>query len=343
MGESGWRLVGDTDRLSPMSGRFVIYGAGAIGGVIGGSLALHGHPTALIARGAHLEALQTQGLTLQLPEDVHQIEVPAAGGPDELDLTADDIVILAMKTQDTEDALDALAAAAPPGIAVVCAQNGVDNERMALRRFERVYGLCVYLPGVHLEPGVVEGAGTPVLGILDVGRYPTGVDETAAHIAAALTDSRFRSRPDAGIMRYKYAKLRVNTGNALDAACGRSSRGSELTKRAAAEALTVFRAAGIDVATRDEEAERRGDMRTVSVEGRARAGSSSWQSLARGAGRIEADYLNGEVVLLGRLHGVPTPVNEAFRRIANRMAAERMAPGSMEMGEVEALVADLER
>ena len=56
---------------------------------------------------------------------------------------------------------------------------------------------------------------------------------------------------------------------------------------------------------------------------------SSWQSLARGTGNIEADWLNGEIVLLGRLHGVATPVNELLRSTANRMATEGIAPGSI--------------
>ena len=60
-----------------------------------------------------------------------------------------------------------------------------------------------------------------------------------------------------------------------------------------------------------------------------RAGGSSWQSLARGTGTVEADYLNGEIVLLGRLHGVPTPANETARRLVQRAARQRTAPGSM--------------
>jgi len=307
--------------------------------VIGGSLALHGHDVAFVARGAHLEALQSSGLELHLPEAIHHLDIPAVVDPAELDLADDDVVVLAMKTQDTEAALELLAASAPPRLAVVCAQNGVENERMALRRFERVYAMSVYLPGVHLEPGVVEGAGSPVLGVLDVGCYPSGIDDTAQRLAAALEASRFRSQADTAIMRFKYAKLRVNTGNALDAACGPAGRGSDLGRRAAAEALAVFAAAAIDVAGRDEVVGRRGDMRTVEIEGRPRAGSSSWQSLARSQGRIEADYLNGEIVLLGRLHGVATPVNETLRRVANQMAAERRAPGSLTVDEVEALVA----
>jgi 2-dehydropantoate 2-reductase len=64
-------------------------------------------------------------------------------------------------------------------------------------------------------------------------------------------------------------------------------------------------------------------------------GSSSWQSLARGTGAIEADWLNGEIVLLGRLHGVPTPVNEVLRRVANRMARNRLPPGSWSLERVD--------
>jgi 2-dehydropantoate 2-reductase len=65
------------------------------------------------------------------------------------------------------------------------------------------------------------------------------------------------------------------------------------------------------------------------IRGLPRAGGSSWQSLTRGTGSIETDYLNGEIVLLGRLHGVPTPVNALLCRLANEMAAARRAPGGL--------------
>lgn len=316
----------------------MIYGPGAVGGVIGAGLALGGHEVALIARGEHLRALQANGLDFVSPRGREVLPLPAVELPAELDLTSNDVVILAMKTQHTEGALEALAAAAPPDIAVVCAQNGVENERLALRRFANVYGMCVLLPGSHLEPGVVIGAGAPMFGILDVGRYPDGTDDLAVELAAALTDGNFRSEAMPSIMRHKYAKLRVNTGNALNAACGDASRGSDLGRRAAAEALDVFAAAGIDVATKEEVAERRDGFAVADIEGYARSGSSSWQSLARGAGSIESDYLNGEVVMLGRIHSVPTPVNETLQRLANRMAVTGQAPESMTLADVEALV-----
>jgi len=290
-----------------------------------------------------LKAIRNSGLEFRHHAGTDVVKVEAAELPGELHLTSDDIIILAMKSQHTSAALEALSNQAPPDISIVCAQNGVDNERMALRRFDNVYGMCVYLPGTHLEPGLVVAAGSPVFGVLDVGRYPTGCDETAETLAAALSSSGFWSRANEAIMRFKYAKLRINARNALDAACGREGMSSKLGQRASAEALQVFAAAGIDVATQDEEAARRDGFSTKPVAGEARSGSSSWQSLARGAGSIEADYLNGEVVMLGRLHGVATPVNETLRCLANRMAREGGEPGSVSLEEVGEMVAAAEQ
>jgi len=96
------------------------------------------------------------------------------------------------------------------------------------------------------------------------------------------------------------------------------------------EGEAALTAARIDFASLEEDTARRGDLlRLRAIGARPRPGGSSWQSLARGTGRIEADYLNGEIVLLGRLHGVPTPVNALLQATANRMARERSAPGSL--------------
>ncbi len=92
--------------------RFVIYGAGAIGGVIGGRLFEHGHDTVLIARGEHGRAIREQGLRIVSPDGAVTVAVPAVERPADLDLGPDDVVILAMKTQDTASALDELAGAA---------------------------------------------------------------------------------------------------------------------------------------------------------------------------------------------------------------------------------------
>jgi 2-dehydropantoate 2-reductase len=262
------------------------------------------------------------------------LPVAAVGAPD-IVWQDGDVVILAMKTQDTVPALAALAAVAPPTVAVVCAQNGVENERMALRAFERVYGVCVMLPAAHLEPGLVQAHGAPMSGLLDVGRYPLGVDDVAAQIASDLSAARFSSEPVADIMRWKYRKLLMNLGNAIEAAAGTAARQGDLYERAAAEGEAVLAAAGIDVASAEEDPARRGEhMRMRPVGGKRRDGGSSWQSLARGTGAIEADYLNGEIVLLGRRHDVPTPVKGALQRIANRMARDRIPPGTLTLEEI---------
>ena len=71
-------------------------------------------------------------------------------------------------------------------------------------------------------------------------------------------------------------------------------------------------------------------------EGRRNLGSS-WQSLMRRQGSIETDYLNGEIVFLGRKHGIPTPFNAVLQRVANEMAAARDLPGKYSAEELFAM------
>ena len=105
---------------------------------------------------------------------------------------------------------------------------------------------------------------------------------------------------------------------------------ADLAAAVRAEGEACLQAAGIDFASREEDKERRGERMTVRpVNGEFRGGGSSWQSLTRHAGSIEADYLNGEIVLLGRTHGVPTPANALMQRVANDLAREGAAPKSV--------------
>lgn len=325
--------------------RYVIIGAGAIGGTIGGRLFHAGHDVLLVARGAHLRAMREDGLTLRTPDGTLRLAVPVAdSAAADVPLRADDVLVLATKTQDTAAALEAVMARPVDGadvseLPVVCAQNGVENERIALRRFTDVYAMLVWLPGTHLRPGEVMASGTPLSGILDLGRYPSGTDERAERIAADLSGSGFGAvaRPDA--LRWKYGKLLMNLTNALEATTARDDGWDDLRRRAYDEGVACLDAAGIDRTSPDEAKERRGDLvQYGTVEGGSRTGSSSWQSLARGAGSIEADYLNGEIALLGRRHGVPTPVNDALQRAARRLAAERRPPGSLSVAELTALL-----
>lgn len=320
--------------------RYVVFGVGAVGGTIAGRLAIGGCEVVAIARGQHAEAIGTRGLTLHQPDGPTQVRFAGVvTEPSAVDWRDDDIVVLAMKTQDTTSAVDDLAGSAPSSISIVCAQNGVENERIALRRFADVHGVCVMLPASHLEPGVVVAHGAPAPGILDIGRIPSGTDVTDELVAADLVRGGFSSLAQPAILRWKYAKLRMNLGNAFDAACADRGEGADLLAAARAEAAACFTAAGIDAASEEEDRARRADiMRIAAVEGQQRGGGSSWQSIARGLGSIESDYLNGEVVLLGRQHGVPTPTNAAFQAIARRLAASGAPPRSMSIDEIRAEV-----
>ena len=92
----------------------------------------------------------------------------------------------------------------------------------------------------------------------------------------------------------------------------------------------MLAAAGVNVVSAEEDLVRRGDALTIQAVGddRHRAGGSSWQSLERATGAIETDQLTGEIVLLGRLHGVATPANRALQDIAAHMALTGERPGS---------------
>jgi 2-dehydropantoate 2-reductase len=139
--------------------RFVIFGAGAIGGAVGARLHQSGHAVTLIARGAHLEALRRDGLTFLTPVERAVLPLPAVGDPGGVDWTGEEVVLLATKSQDTLGALTALRDAAGSAVPVVCLQNGVENERVALRLMDEVYGAVVMLPAAHLQAGTIEASG----------------------------------------------------------------------------------------------------------------------------------------------------------------------------------------
>ncbi|MCX4794149.1 ketopantoate reductase family protein [Streptomyces sp. NBC_01242] len=327
--------------------RYIIIGAGAVGGVLGGRLAEAGHDVVLVARGAQYEALRAGGLRLVTPDGPSTRPIPVVDRPEALELTADDVLVLAVKTQDSTAALDAWSVRPVAGgstagqrLPLICAQNGVESERLALRRFRRVYGMCVWLPATFVEPGEVLAAGTPLTGVLHLGRYPAGTDETARLIAADLEKSKLLAPVVHDVMRWKYGKLLSNLANAIEAVTGplTGQGASALLERALAEGRAVLAAAGIDPVSQEDQAAARAGLRFEPFDGSPRGCGSSWQSLSRGTGTIEADYLNGEIVLLGRLHGVPTPVNDVLRRTANTFARERREPGSMPVAELVALV-----
>ncbi|WP_062209860.1 ketopantoate reductase family protein [Streptomyces sp. NBRC 109706] len=332
--------------------RYIIIGAGAVGGAIGGRLAAGGHQVVLVARGAHAAAMRADGLRLDTPEESLRLELPVVEGPEEVTLGPEDVLILAVKVQDSVAALNAWAHRPVAGggtagerLPLLCAQNGVAGERLALRRFRRVVAVCLWLPAQYLTPGRVVAPCSPLTGILHLGPYPEQpspqdafLTETLAPIAADLERSRFLARLAPDVARWKYAKLLGNLANSLEAVCGplgEDERLPDIYARVRAEGEAVLAAAGIGYVSEQEERElRAGRMDMLPVPDTDFRAGSSWQSLRRGAGSIEADYLNGEIVLLGRLHGVATPWNETLQRLANVFAAAGRPAGSLPVDEL---------
>jgi 2-dehydropantoate 2-reductase len=316
--------------------RYVIYGAGAVGGVIGARLHQHGHEVVLIARGAHLAAIRERGLTLRSPVETVTLQIPAVGSPAEVDWREDDVVMLTMKTQDTATALLELRDAAGDKVPVICVQNAIENERLALRFFANVYGTLVYMPSTFMEPGTVIVHSDPLSGALDSGRYPEGVDDLITKVTADLDGSTFSSHPIPDIMRWKREKLMANLNNALEAVIGVGVRSVDVNYMMLDEAHQCFEAAGLEWAEPDEVLARREGMKVHQIEGIVR-GNSTWQSLQKG-GSTESDYLNGEIVLLGRLHGVPTPVNALLQRLTAEMARDKTPPGAYTPDQLLAMI-----
>lgn len=312
--------------------RFVVFGAGAVGGLIGARLLQHGNDVVFIARGAHARRMRDAGLRIDSPDGTAMLPVTVVEEAGTLEFRADDVVLLAVKSQDTSGALRSLVPVAPESIAIACMQNGVENERIALRSFKNVYGAYIQCPATHLEPGTIVAHSSPVTAIVDIGRFPSGTDAAARDMVAALGAATFSSMVRDDISRWKYAKLLSSLGHGVQAVCGDGAREGDLGRRVKAEGIACLHAADITFASRSEDTDRRAGVLhqpAAASAGQTRAGTSSWQSLARAAGSIETDFLNGEIVLLGRLAGVNTPLNATTQYYANRLARLRLPPGSV--------------
>lgn len=320
--------------------RYVVVGAGAVGGAIGTALIRAGCSVTFVARGRHLEVLGSDGLTVATPSGITHYRVHAAGTPQQVLLGPKDVLILAVKSQDTASAITTWSRAEVVGaegmvgtagqlLPLVCLQNGVENERVAQRFFDRVLAACVWVPSQLVEPGVLVLPGSACIGAVDIGCYPSGVDKVSEQLASDLTKGGVVSRATTRTMQLKYYKLLANTRNVIAALFPPGEETTAIGVAAQREAQTVFAVAGVNMAELQSERARVEPLtRLGTVDGFEYLGNSTAQSLASGAGSVETDFLNGEVVLLGHLHGVPTPVNRALQRLATRAATERAAPQS---------------
>lgn len=298
--------------------RFVVLGAGAIGGSVGALLARAALDVAFIARGPHGDAIRERGLRLDTPDETFVVHVPVTSNPAWRD---DDVVLLAVKTQDAELAIRDI----PPQVPIVCLTNGIEAERIAARHSHAVYGAYVFVGASHVEPGSVQLWSSPIAGVIDVGAYPQGPGELAGTISTMLQRASFASEVREDIMRYKRGKLLLNLLNVVEALCGPFDGELEIEETARAEAIACFEAAGLEH-TIDQ-------TRFIGVKrigGTSRPGGSTWQSLSRGK-TLEVDFLNGEIVALGRAHGIPTPTNAVLQRLGADAVARGLAPGNLSL------------
>lgn len=314
--------------------RLAVIGAGAVGSLIGGLLAKAGEDVTLIGRRPHVEAVNRNGLHIDGALGAMRVRVRAA---ERLDFEPD-LALLTMKTQDVAAAARELHPYLA-GVPVVTMQNGVRSDELVADVLgkEHVHSCVVLLGATYLEPGGVTYSSR---GALVLGAPFRPIDERTRTIAAVL-DKAVPTHLSANIAGAHWTKLIVNENNALPAVTGLSiqdvnrrpalSRLSVLLMREAAETIS---AAGIELASLPRlpapalkvtlrmpmpVASRLLRLLSRSL-GTTPALGSTLQSVRRGE-KTEIDYLNGEVVALGKRTGRPTPRNAAVVELVHRVEA----------------------
>lgn len=317
--------------------RYIIYGAGAIGSSLGGHLHRTGHQCILIGKHGHIDRINESGLRLITPQDSYQISIPSVTSPSEIDWSWSDIVMLCMKSQDTEEALRTLVQTGVDtlDIPIFCAQNSITNETAAARYFERIYGVMVGFTGIYLEEGKVYNPVEGNAGYLEAGIYPTGIDDLVNQVVSDLSEASFAIQANSNIMRAKGAKLVGNLGNALRAICNGKGDEDRYMERTRKEAEQCLIAADIPFEPRTALAKRTSALRGINkLPADVRNQGSTWQSLMRRKGSTEADFLNGEIVRIGKIYGIPTPFNRVLQQIVRDMARNQDPPGKYTANEL---------
>jgi 2-dehydropantoate 2-reductase len=297
--------------------RFAVMGAGAIGCYYGGLLARAGLPVTLVARAPHVAAIRERGLLLEIGGERHAVPVEATTDP--AGVAAADVVLVSVKSSDTEAAGRAMAPHLRHDATVLSLQNGVDNaDRLAALLGRPVAPVAVYVATGMVGPGHVKHFGR---GELIVGPCPRDREIVACFAAAGIP-----AEVSANAVGALWAKLIVNCAyNALSALpqlpYGRLVRVEgveDVMKDVVAECVAVASAAGVPVPP---------DI-LVSVLGLAATmpaqSSSTAHDLARGR-PTEIDHLNGFIVRKGAELGVPTPVNRVLHTLVKAAEASAAA------------------
>jgi 2-dehydropantoate 2-reductase len=292
--------------------RIAAMAAGGVGGYYGARLAAAGHDVFFIARGAHRDAMEKNGLTLERPEgNVHVpkpnvTDDPAKVGPV-------DVVLFAVKLWDTEKAAELTRPMVGPHTRVITLQNGIDS----YERESPILGADNTVPGVTYfatvidRPGVIRQDGTfqsVIFGRID-GRH----DEMLQRFADAMKAAGINVTVSDDIQRDRWHKYIFLTATSGATAVTRTTMGpimADPDMRAMffnlmRETLKVGQARG--VAIDDSYLEQRMEFADKSVPANMKASMAN--DLDRG-NRLELDWLAGRVSQLGKELNVPTPVND---------------------------------
>jgi 2-dehydropantoate 2-reductase len=322
----------------------VIIGAGAIGGTVGAVLARAGTPAVLVARGRHAEVLAAAGITLRTPDGTFRTAVTAASRPEDVWLTDRDVLVFATKTQQLDAGLQewvdqpvhgphGVVGTAGEQLPATTALNGVAAEEKALRYFRRVFGICVWLPAVHLEPGEVIVRSWPVVGQFHIARWPASMStqddaDLLTSLAEAWGVAGIRVRIPDDVAPWKYNKLLSNLGNAVGALAAEAADVREVVAAVRREGENVLRHAGIEFVSFETSTAARVDGPTIRPVPGWNAGpsNSTWQSLSRNTGNVETDFFNGEIVRLAHRHGITAPLNAALARAARLAVRNGFGP-----------------
>ena len=290
--------------------RIAMVGAGGVGGYFGGLLAAAGADVTFIARGAHLAALQADGLSIESPvRPISGLKVRATDDPATIGVV--DQVVIAVKLWDLESAADLARPLIGPETAVVSFQNGV----AAADRLTAVYGPGPVLGGVcHIgasigRPGVIAHVGK--MAKLTVGELDGRASPRLQRFADACTAAGIEFHASGNVRRAIWEKFVFLSAFSGITALARSPIGplravpeARATLYAAmAEGVAVARAHGSDLPADHA------DKVITFVDGLAPAMKSSMlHDLERGA-RLELPWLSGAVVKLGAEKGIPTPTH----------------------------------
>jgi 2-dehydropantoate 2-reductase len=292
--------------------RVAVMGSGGIGGYYGGKLAAAGEDVTFVARGAHLAAIQRDGLQVKSVAGDFHIRPKATDAP--ATIGAVDLVLFCVKGYDTEAAAEAARPLVGPETTVLCLQNGVDNEDKLARILGKtcVLGGVVHILSTISAPGVISQTAGPRT--LKCGEMNGRPSPRVGRIVEAFTRAGVGADASANILVDLWEKYVFICAHGGVTALGRLGIGDIL---ACPETATFYRAVMNEIAAvgrakgvalPPDTVERAiAFVRKLQPEMR----SSLAHDLERG-NRLEVEALMGVVVRYGAEVGVPTPLNAAI-------------------------------